>query len=307
MRIGVEARRGVRQPTRSSRRSASARAAARPSPRCSAQRLGDLARRSCAAGSAPSSAPGTPSPMRSPRSAHRARRRAPISSRAVEADAAADARRRRAADPSRRARSSTCRSPISPISPTRLAAREREARRRAAPRRGRARCRPDAQVARPRAAASSAPPLTRAREPRVEQVAQAVAHQVQAEHREHDREARPDGAAATTGTSCVCASLSIRPQLGVRRLGAEAEIADSAASARIATANWIVACTISDRGDVRQHVVERDAPARPCRRRARRARTRATRRRCAAARVMRANTGMLKMPIATIDVTRPGP
>ena len=49
---------------------------------------------------------------------------------------------------------------------------------------------------------------------RIEGVAQAVAQQVEAEHRDGDRHARHDGEVGRLGPGTVCASLSMRPQLG---------------------------------------------------------------------------------------------
>ena len=64
-------------------------------------------------------------------------------------------------------------------------------------------------------------------QPRVEQVAQAVAHQVQAEHGQDDGEARERARARARARSCVWLSASIRPQDGRRRLRAEPDIGEA--------------------------------------------------------------------------------
>jgi hypothetical protein len=98
----------------------------------------------------------------------------------------------------------------------------------------------------------------------------------------------------------------MRPPRGRRRLRAEAEVAERGLG-EDGERELDRRLHDQDRGDVRQHVLEGDPPL-ALAERARRGDELA--RAAPAARwraAMRANTGTLKMPIATIEVTRPGP
>ena len=109
--------------------------------------------------------------------------------------------------------------PDSPTKPERLAALERKAHVAHGVGRAAVRLQPHVKVVDFEQRASSLP-----RQARIEQVAQAVAQQVQAEHGQRDRQ---PGKTASSGAwnSSVCASLSMRPQRRLRRLRAEAEVA----------------------------------------------------------------------------------
>jgi hypothetical protein len=112
-----------------------------------------------------------------------------------------------------------------------------------------------------------------ARQLGVEQVAQAVAHQVQAQHAERDGHARVDGQQRRLEHLRLRLVEHAAPAR-LRRLRAQAQVAQRRLG-QDGGGKRDGGLHDQHAGDVGQHMVQRDAPAAPCRRRARRARSRA--------------------------------